>query len=206
MGGLALDRRCGRDVSDDQRERVVAAARALVIKDGLGALSVRKVAREAGIGASTLRYYFPSQDGLYAAVIGEEFDHSLSDVRIHDSSVDAGDRLVECLQQFLPKSPRDVNVISQWTAGLVAANPHAEPELANQILDLVTERAHARVAYWLELLHSEGSLTAKQTRTTVSLLCALVNGLSMDLASSMPSVDWDEATDIVRSVVDKFVL
>lgn len=193
-------------MSGDQRERVVAAARALAIKDGLGSLSVRKVAREASIGASTLRYYFPSQDRLYAAVIGAEFDQALSDVRIHDSSVDAGDRLVECLQQFLPKSPRDVNVISQWSAGLVAANPHAEPELAKQILDLVTERAHARVAYWLELLHSEGTLPAKQPSTTVSLLCALVNGLSMDLASSVPSVDWDEATDIVRSVVDNFVL
>lgn len=192
-------------MSEDRRERIVVAARSLVAKDGLGALTVRKVAKEAGIGASTLRYYFPSQDALYAAVIGEEFDRTLSDGRIHDSSLDASDRLLECLQQFLPKSPQDLRLISHWAAGLVSANPHTEPELTKRILDLVAERAHDRVAHWLELLHAEGCLHEEQPSTTVTLLCALVNGLSMDLASNTPSVGWDEASFILRNVIDKFI-
>lgn len=193
-------------MGEDQRERVVAAARSLATRDGLSALTVRKVAKEAGMGPSTLRYYFPSQGALYAAVINEEFNHSLSDVRIHDTSLDASDRLVDCLQQFLPKTPQDVTLMSQWTAGLVAANPHAGPEFTNQILHLVTKRAHARVAYWLDILYSEGSLSEKQPGTTVTLLCALVNGLSMDLASTSPSISWDDASSILRRVVNKLLL
>jgi len=52
-------------IDHDERNRVIAAASMRVlVQKGLGALSVRNVAAEAGIAAASLRRAFPTQDHL----------------------------------------------------------------------------------------------------------------------------------------------
>ncbi|QTV79795.1 TetR/AcrR family transcriptional regulator [Microbacterium sp. NIBRBAC000506063] len=90
----------------DRRKQILAAARELAATGGLAAVSVRSVATRAGIGASTLRHYFPTQQELHDAVLGATFDANLRDLRIAETAVSAEDRLVECLWQFLPRAVR----------------------------------------------------------------------------------------------------
>ncbi|MBB5128402.1 TetR/AcrR family transcriptional regulator [Streptomyces griseoloalbus] len=54
-----------RVIDTDERSRLVAeAAWRVLVRDGIPALSVRKVAAEAGLPPSSLRYTFPTQDSL----------------------------------------------------------------------------------------------------------------------------------------------
>ena len=58
------------DGLDTRREEIVLAAADLAAERGLSAVTVRAVAARAGIGASTLRHYFPTQSELYHAMVG----------------------------------------------------------------------------------------------------------------------------------------
>jgi len=55
------------------RERIVAAARALFARDGLEA-SVDDITREAGVGMGTLYRHFPTKEELIDAVLEDAFD------------------------------------------------------------------------------------------------------------------------------------
>lgn len=67
------------------REQIVSAAMALVDRDGLGALSMRKLAAELGVGAMSLYYHVPDKSALYDLIL----DAGLSEV---DLSADDPDR------------------------------------------------------------------------------------------------------------------
>ncbi|ASQ93193.1 hypothetical protein CGL27_08530 [Streptomyces sp. 11-1-2] len=71
----------------DKRQHILDVATRLAATDGLRGLSVRSVAAAAGIGATTLRAYFPSQALLYRAVAGRIVSHVLSDEWIQDVSL-----------------------------------------------------------------------------------------------------------------------
>ncbi|MBP3088469.1 TetR/AcrR family transcriptional regulator [Corynebacterium sp. sy017] len=195
------------DTVKKQRERIIDSAYTLALREGISALSVRKAAKEASIGASTLRYYFPSQDDLRVAVVDRYLEKNLSDIHILDSSRSASDRLVECLQQFLPTSSMEESSSLPWPRTDGTTAPDADPELTNQILGMATDHTHRRIAHWLNILKKEAALAPDQPTTpTVGLLCALVNGLSIDLNSRFPSISHTEAMEIIRNVVDKLVL
>jgi AcrR family transcriptional regulator len=54
------------------RERILASARALLARDGVGA-SVEEITRRAGVGMGTLYRHFPTKDELIDAVLEEAF-------------------------------------------------------------------------------------------------------------------------------------
>src|SRR5699024_3225475 len=91
-----------------KRGDIIAAAVRLAERSdpGQANLSVRAVAAEAGVDASTLRHYFPTQSGLHEAVALRSIDTVISDSSITDSSIDPGQRLVQCRAQFLPTHER----------------------------------------------------------------------------------------------------
>ncbi len=59
------------------RARLVASARGLLARDGVD-VSVREVAREAGVGVATLYRHFPTRDDLVDAVLEEAFEAVVS--------------------------------------------------------------------------------------------------------------------------------
>lgn len=71
-------------------------------KGGFTAASVRAVAARAGIGASTMRYWFPSQEALSTAIAQSALTLELRDERITDQPLPPAERLAEFLMQFLP--------------------------------------------------------------------------------------------------------
>jgi TetR/AcrR family transcriptional regulator len=55
------------------RENIIAAAVPLFAAKGLNGVSVRELASAAGVNLSMISYYFGGKDGLYAAVLTEQF-------------------------------------------------------------------------------------------------------------------------------------
>jgi AcrR family transcriptional regulator len=58
----------------DLRRALVAAARAILEEGGLAALSLRAVARRAGVSQAAPYHHFPDKDALLAAVAADGFD------------------------------------------------------------------------------------------------------------------------------------
>ncbi len=63
------------------RERILLAAIESIEKDGLPAVTIRSIARRAGVNSAAINYYFRSKDNLLEEVYRTTVDHSLGDLK-----------------------------------------------------------------------------------------------------------------------------
>lgn len=70
-------------------KQAVAAARAVLMRDGVARLSMRAVATEAQIPLGTLQYVFPTKQGLLQAVI-EDVVREIADVLRESAEIEGG--------------------------------------------------------------------------------------------------------------------
>ena len=78
-------------------ERLVSQAYAIASRDGISALSVRKVASACGIAVGSVYGYFPTKADLTAAVLTRFFDENLSDELC---AVRPGERFTSYVRRF----------------------------------------------------------------------------------------------------------
>ena len=78
-------------------EKLVSQAYAIASRDGISALSVRKVATACGIAAGSVYGYFPTKADLTAAVLTRFFDENLSDELC---AVHPGERFTSYVRRF----------------------------------------------------------------------------------------------------------
>ncbi|MFB4353472.1 helix-turn-helix domain-containing protein [Microbacterium sp. LS_15] len=182
------------------RERILAATTEM-IREGAERLSVRAVAARAGIGASTLRHYFPTQRDLLNASLTATYDEAMPDERIRDTSVPPRERLRECLLRLLqpfggPDAARDV-----WLSIFEAfAGPDATPE-ARAGYEVLEAQAARRVGAWLAILETEGALVAGDNARRTQFLLTVVDGLSIARALPRRATHLeDEAATLARAV------
>lgn len=84
----------------DHRLCLIAAATPLFAAKGLSGVNVREIARAAGANPSLISYHFGGKEGLYAAVIREQFAGLGRIAVIADMDIDPGEKfaayLLEC--------------------------------------------------------------------------------------------------------------
>lgn len=184
----------------DRRQSILKAAERLVRRDGLAAASVRAVAAEAGIGASTLRHYFPQQHVLYEAIVERMRAGAVSDMRIHDTSLDPATRLTECLMQLLPPDDDSLPLLVPYIDTLSAAfGTAAEPKIRQAYLDLADEST-AQQRTWLAQLESEGRLRAPAPEL-LPLLHTIVDGLAVQLLTRQDDVKVADARSQLNTLL-----
>ncbi|GAA3542299.1 hypothetical protein GCM10022222_27440 [Amycolatopsis ultiminotia] len=182
----------------DKRQHILDVAIRLAAEEGLRGLSVRSVAAAAGIGATTLRTYFPSQALLHRAVAEQQVSLALSEEWIQDISLAPVERLSKSLRQFLPTAQNRHSALSAWFELLTLA---LGPEAGDEVLELVRS-AHresiAIVTRWLTQLAADGA----QLRETPELLAerfqALLAGLHLNLLLDKDEQLLGRAEDTVR--------
>lgn len=64
----------------DGRQEILRAALTLFAKEGVGAVSIRAVNREAGLGAAAAHYHFGTKENLIVAVLAEHGDQVVTDI------------------------------------------------------------------------------------------------------------------------------
>lgn len=169
-----------------RREQILAAAREIVAEQGLPGITVRAVAARAGIGASTLRHYFPSQAALYTAVTRELFAVQVTDDFITDTALPPRERLLRSLGQYLPadqESPQDfARMLVRTYAGVIAAEEAGGGDTPGGILGNAYAWSHETIIRWLQVLADEGRLRAAPSPANAIALMGLLNGLLLDLA------------------------
>lgn len=158
----------------DRREEIIQAAIELAQKEGPKAATVRAVAQHAGIGASTLRYYFPTQSDLGRAVAERLISSATPDLNIRDSSRPPHERLAECMIQFLPPTDESVEaMVSAWVAQMAR----------------LYEVGLGRITGWLQALAQEGHIDEADIPRAASVLSASCDGLMFQLGAKALTLD-----------------
>ncbi len=121
----------------DAREKLLAAARAELVEHGRAAISLRAVARRAGLSHAAPKYHFGDRAGLLTAIATEGF-HALARQQAAVTEADARERLAALGSVYidfglsnpalfeLMFAPREVHADDPE---LVAAQQHAIGEL-----------------------------------------------------------------------------
>lgn len=190
-----------------KRDDIITAAIRLAERSGPGEanLSVRAVAKEAGVGPSTLRHYFPTQADLHEAVALRSIDTVINDFSIADSSRAPADRLYECCAQFLPTHEhRDVQLETWFSMHLHALG--AEKRAVSRRL---LEHGH-RVTYdslhrWLNLLAEEGHIDPAEVEPTATALFTTIDGIALHSIISPETMTVDAAHEQVKWTIDKLL-
>jgi len=111
-----------------ERDRIVSeAAWRVLVRDGLTELSVRKVAAEAGIAPSSLRYTFPTQASVRERAVALLVDRLERRVAAHAGRDGAGeDEARAVLLELLPlDDERRVEMEVSLALGAMAMTDHA---------------------------------------------------------------------------------
>ncbi|MCL3861775.1 TetR/AcrR family transcriptional regulator [Actinotalea sp. K2] len=190
----------------DRRSQILRAAHEIATTDGLSGVSVRHVAARAGIGASTLRHYFPTQQDLFDAVLGTMLDAQLSDLRIKDATVAPAIRLTECVAQLLPATDADVVRLEGWLAGYAAAIGPTRTEQQRAVLAALSRRARDRVGGWLAVLDAEDALRSPDLDQAAIILLAMVDGLALGLITPEGGATLERAREALARVVEAAVV
>lgn len=189
----------------DRRDSILAAARAVVAEGGIAALSVRTVAARAGIGASTLRHYFPSQRELYDAVVGALFHGTVEDLRIADRSVDPLERLLDCVGQFLPAEDAPP-ALAGWFAMFASAAGSGSTEQGRVLLERLAADSRSRISRWIVLLAEEGVLRRGPLDQHVELILALLDGLCLRMLTPGSGTTTAGARVLLAAALERAVV
>ena len=165
--------------SDGGRVRLAEAALVVVARDGFDVLSVRTVAREAGVAAGTVQYHFPTRARLLQAA----FDHTVDAVTVRIARAtprpDAPfvDELGRFLRELLPLDERRRRECTVWIALTAAAV--VDPDLRARHRDAVG-MIRTAVAELITDARTAGQVPPSvEPETAAGVLCAVIDGLTV---------------------------
>lgn len=176
------------DNQQDTRERILAAAAAIIGEGGVSArLSVRAVAARAEVSTGSLRHHFPTQQQLRDEIMRRTFDLLLPPSDIHDTSVPARDRLVRCLRRVLDMGGAGSEArqnMSRLTGAFIEVE---QTETLREAYLAVQRDGQRRMEEWLRVLAADGALPEQEIRRRARFLGTVVNGISLERA--LPAED-----------------
>lgn len=188
-----------------RRDDIISAAIRLAEQGSPGqiSLSVRAVAKEAGIGASTLRHYFPTQADLHEAIARGSMKTAVKDFSISDSDLDPAARLFECCAQFLPTHEhRDMQLELWFTMHLSALGPDRR-EVSRRLLEYGHDFTYECLHRWLGILSDEGHIDPAEVASTSVALFTMLDGLALHSIVTPERVTVDAALDQLRWMIAK---
>ncbi|MFV0451291.1 MAG: TetR/AcrR family transcriptional regulator [Propioniciclava sp.] len=185
---------------DERRHELAAATWRVILHQGIGNVSIRTVAAEAGVSTGSLRHIFPSRTDLLVHAMG------LVDVQVeqrmvrHRAEPDARSLALKVLAELLPldeerRAEMEVNI------ALFAEAP-ADPRIAE-----VRDRAHADVRAvcvgLIELLRDRGRVRADvDVEEAATSLHALTDGLALHMIIAQDPTVGQRAIQILHTHLD----
>ena len=184
----------------DSRQRLLDSARRVLARDGLEALSLRAIAREAGVSHGAPLRHFPSLASLLAALSADGFGQLMASV---DDAVNRGrptsnpqrrlDRAAHGYVRFALAEPGIYSVMFRGELSDVTDPAYQQAAAASfqQLLDLV------------EAAQAGGWQTRVGTRRLAAILWAEVHGLAeLWLHGGLQAVD---GADSLEAIVDSYL-
>lgn len=183
-------------IDRDQRRVDLAEAVWRVIRErGIGAVSVRIVAEEAGVAVGSLRHLFPNRAGLLQYSAELMVQRAKDRIRGLPQDGDAVTRAENILRELLPLSP-DSRAELEVNIALIAETP-ALPELAG-----VRDAATAELFEGCRLIVIGLQNGPRPNQQVIARrLHALVDGLALHLLMQPANSDTAWAMHIIRAEI-----
>lgn len=190
---------------EQRRQQILNAARALLFKKGLNAISVNQIARQAELAIGTIYFYFRSKEEIFAVLQEEGLELLLSEVRrARESGADARESLHKIAQAYLNFSREHKNyfdVINYFlSAGDVMFTPEIKQQIdehGNRILMVVEDALQDGVA--------QGQFQAMNTRRHALLFWVILHGLVPFRKMKDTLLANDSLAGLYRFAVDNFI-
>ncbi|MBY0176894.1 TetR/AcrR family transcriptional regulator [Curtobacterium herbarum] len=185
-----------RSIDLEERRRTVSAAACQVLaRDGLGALSVRNVAAEAGLPPSTVRYAFPTQASVREHAIASVFDRTRERIEAIPADLPTRQWARAVLVELLPLDDERVVELDVYLALGNAALTDAE-------LRPTLDRVVVEMRRWCERVLEVLGVPGTDQEYEACRLHALLDGLAMHVARLAPGESGDWAIDVLERHVD----
>ena len=139
--------------SESRRRELGEALWRVVVREGIDAASVRKVAAEAGVSAGSLRHLFPSQSELLAFAMQLIVDEVATRIAAVDESGDVRGRVERRLHTLLVLDAETRAVFDVWLA--FAARARVDPSL-RRLRDETHAQVRALCRASVDALHEDG--------------------------------------------------
>lgn len=188
---------------EERAERIADAAMRVVGRDGIGSLSVRAVADEAGLAVASLRRAFPTQASL--RVFCMELISSRAQERIDalDSRLTAFEFAIACLSELLPLDDERRMEMAAFLAlgGLAAHDPllRAEYDRVHALIAAACASVLAGITGQYELESDGEPAPARE-------LHALLDGLALHLLRQAPGLDTSWAVNLLADYLHRTAL
>jgi AcrR family transcriptional regulator len=180
-------------------KRILAAARTLLVEKGYDAVTLERVAAEAGVNKASIRYNFGNKAGLVAALVDfmlhEEFEHGVSALATTPH---------EDLVRALIDGKRHIIQSTDNFRGFFDVLPYAMRD------EDLRRRIASSYPWWAEqnlrLLHMEGAGPAGRPevlRGLGRLLSAVADGLSVQAGLDPGGLDIDEPLKALEFLLDR---
>ena len=186
---------------NETQQKILHAARELIAEGAPSGPTVRAVAARAGVGASTLRYYYPTQQALFEAISEAAFDSHAIREHMRDNAIPARQRLADCLSRHLPPVPAGPPARQFWTMAINGLTAAEKEMTSRKYAESMTAQAREEVAAWLELLDGEGALRESPTRHHVHFLWAVVDGLLIGRIAAEGHLSEEEERAVIEQAV-----
>lgn len=190
-------------IDHEQRaERIANAAMRVVRRDGIGKLSVRSVADEAGLAVASLRRAFPTQASLRVFCMELVSQRVQARIDALDRHMPAFDMAIACMRELLPLDDERRTEMETFLA--LGALAQTDPLLSAEY-----RRAHAAVssacAHVLSELLGQPELAENPRRAPVRELHALLDGLALHLLRQPPHLDTSWAVALLTGHLRRLV-
>jgi AcrR family transcriptional regulator len=180
----AMARTADPDTHARRRAQLVEAVFRIVSRDGAEHVSVRNVAREAGLSTGSLRHYFATQAELLAFSLGEVERRVRSRLRDLDTSGDPRQVLERVLHQLVPMTPQSRAEHEIWLAFVGKA-------IADPVLHSLNARVYDELRELIRQLVQQVARPDQDPDLETERLYALVDGLV--LHSALRPDHWSRA-------------
>ncbi|MET0965323.1 MAG: TetR/AcrR family transcriptional regulator [Nakamurella sp.] len=184
----------------DLRAALIARAAEVVVADGVGALSLRELARDLGVSHGAPSRHFPDKQALLDAVALDGFDRLRAAL---DSAVTPADDVLTFRQQFAEIAAAYVNFAvlnAPLLAIMFAAKHRAE---APDDVRLAVDRTFAGPLRMIEQAQLRGEVVGGEVEDIATAIMATMHGFAALIAAGLLHPDTSDA--MLAATVDRLV-
>lgn len=171
---------------NETAQRLFDAARRLLARSGFNALSLEKIAREAGVNKPLIFYYFGSKGGLLRALMNSVLEKDVDTLRLTYAALPEGEARIHAMVEYSKVAAADQGTNQVFFDTAVNMLRHT--------------RDRARLAEWCRncrlqniwaLLGDEEQDATEDTRALSAMTLALQDGLALQTLAEPGAVDTE---------------
>jgi AcrR family transcriptional regulator len=186
------------------REDILEVSRTLLVKDGFGKMSMRKIAKRAGVSATSIYLHFQNKDELLLALIessiaklAEALNENLAD---SDDSITKLEKMAQSFVTFALENPQEYEIIYMVRPEEMPKFPKEKFQQIRKIYELLAGILSEGV--------SKGSLKVEDPLMSAYTLWAQLHGvasviISQRLDTRIPSDEF--VSQAVDHIIQGFI-